>query len=72
MAKFRKIRQTIEDREYLYERTVENSAKWSSMTLEELKAEWLALGNTPALTTEDKAAALRYLWLSQMKRMIGN
>src|SRR4051812_4608319 len=41
------------------------------MTVEELKAEYLALGHTPALTSEDRGSCLRWLYLSEMRRMVG-
>lgn len=56
----------------VYEKTVERSTLWAKMTVDELKAEYKALGHTPALTSDDHDQCLRWLYLSQMRRMVGD
>ncbi len=50
---------------------MERSIHWAGMTIDELKVEWLAMGNTPSLVTENRDACIRCLYLAQMKRMVG-
>ena len=70
--KHRIAKSTIEMRRNIYGGTIELSRLWKDMTVEQIKAEYLRLGGCPALVTEDRDEAIRWLYLSQMKRMIGD
>jgi hypothetical protein len=70
--KYRKHCSTIGVRKAIYEKAVERSMSWLTMEVDELKAEYLSLGHTPAMSSNDWCDCFRWLFLSEMKRMVGD